>query len=56
MAGYEILSIFWGGGKTKLDPFWGVISMQFSSMYKIQNGDSLEVAKILFLFIYLFLN
>ena len=54
--GMKILSIFWGGGKTKLDPFWGVISMQFSSMYKIQNGDSLGVAKILFLFIYLFLN
>ena len=53
MAGYKILSIFWGEGKTKLDSFFfgggGVFSMQ-------QNGDSLRNAKMSFLFIYLFLN
>ena len=58
--GMKILSIFWGGGKTKLDPFWGhfyaILGPVLSSMYKIQNGDSLGVAKISFLFIYLFLN
>ena len=65
--GMKILSIFWGGGKQNWTRFFfffgggGVISMQFlgpvlSSMYKIQNGDSLGVAKISFLFIYLFLN
>ena len=59
--GMKILSIFWGGGKTKLDSFLGghfyaILGPVLSSMYKIQNGDSLGVAKISFLFIYLFLN
>ena len=67
MAGYKILSIFWGEGKTKLDSFffWGggggglfyaTLGPVLSSMYKIQNGDNLGVAKISFLLIYLFLN
>ena len=56
MAGYENFVYILGRGKNKIGPVLGVISMQFSSMYKIQNGDSLGVAKILFLFIYLFLN
>ena len=59
--GMKILSTFWGGGKTKLDPFWGghfyaILGPVLSLMYKIQNGDSLGVAKISFLFIYSFLN
>ena len=34
--GMDILSIFWGGGKTKLDSFWGVISMQFWVLSLVQ--------------------
>ena len=64
--GMKILSIFWAGGKTKLDPFfffggggghfYAILGPVLSSMYKIQNGDSLGAAKISFLFIYVFLN
>ena len=63
--GMKILSIFWGGGKQNWTRFffWGggghfyaILGPVLSSMYKIQNGDSLGVAKISFLFIYLFLN
>ena len=63
MAGYEDFVYILGRGKTKLDSFWGggghfyaILGPVLSSMYKIQNGDSLGVAKISFLFIYLFLN
>ena len=34
--GMKILSIFWGGGKTKLDSFWGVIAMQFWVLSYVQ--------------------
>ena len=38
--GMKILSIFWGGGKTKLDSFWGghfyaILGPVLSSMYKM---------------------
>ena len=59
--GMKILSIFWGGGNKiglVLGPghFYAILDPVLSSMYKIQNGDSLGVAKISFLFIYLSLN
>ena len=58
--GMKILSIFWGGEKQNWTRFGGhfyaILGPVLSSMYKIQNGDSLGVAKISFLFIYLFLN
>ena len=58
--GMKILSIVWGGGnKIGLvlgGHFYAILDPVLSSMYKIQNGDSLGVAKISFLFIYLFLN
>ena len=66
MAGYEDFVYILGRGKTKLDSFfffggggghfYAILGPVLSSMYKIQNGDSLGVAKISFLFIYLFLN
>ena len=69
--GMKILSIFWGGGNKiglvlgghfypgpniRSPSFYAILGPVLSSMYKIQNGDSLGVAKISFLFIYLFLN
>ena len=58
--GMKILSIFWGGGGGNGlvlgGHFYAILGPVLSSMYKIQNGDSLRVAKISFLFIYLFLN
>ena len=45
---------FGGGGGGGL--FNATLGPVLSSMYKIQNGDSLGVAKISFLLIYLFLN
>ena len=58
--GMKILSIVWGGGKQNWTRFGGhfyaILGPVLSSMYKIQNGDSLGVAKISFLFIYLFFN
>ena len=36
--------------------FYAILGPVLSSMYKIQNGDGLGVAKISFLFNYLFLN
>ena len=61
--GMKILSIFWGEGKQNWTRFGGggghfyaILGPVLSSMYKIQNGDRLGVAKISFLFIYLFLN
>ena len=69
MAGYEDFVYILGRGKTKLDSFfffffflgggghfYAILDPVLSSMYKIQNGDSLGIAKISFLFIYLFLN
>ena len=61
MAGYEdFVYILGRGGKQNWTRFWGhfyaILGPVLSSMYKIQNGDSLGVAKISFLFIYLFLN
>ena len=61
MVGYEDFVYILGRGKNKIVPvlgghFYAILGPVLSSMYKIQNGDSLRVAKISFLFIYLFLN
>ena len=69
MAGYEDFVYILGRGKNKIGlvfffffgwggggHFYAILGPVLSSMYKIQNGDSLGVAKISFLFIYLFLN
>ena len=44
---------FLGGGGGH---FYAILGPVLSSMYKIQNGDSLRVAKISCLFVYLCLN
>ena len=61
MAGYEDFVYILGRGENKIalvlgGHFYAILGPVLSSMYKIQNGDSLGVAKISFLFIYLFLN
>ena len=59
MAGYEDFVYILGRGGNGLvlgGHFYAILGPVLSSMYKIQNGDSLRVAKISFLFIYLFLN
>ena len=40
--GMKILPIFWGGGKTKLDSFWGSFLCNFGSclMFNVQNTES----------------
>ena len=53
MAGYEDFVYILGRGKTKLDSFWGghfyaIFGPVLSSMYKIQNGDSLGLLKFHF--------
>ena len=58
MAGYKDFVYILGRGKNKIGlvlggHFYAILGPVFSSMYKIQNGDSLGVAKISFLFIYL---
>ena len=57
MAGYEDFVYILGRGKNKIGlvlggHFYAILGPVLSSMYKIQNGDSLRVAKISFLFIY----
>ena len=59
--GMKIFVYILGRGKNKNCPvlgghFYEILGLVLSSMYKIHNGDSLGVAKISFLFIYLFLN
>ena len=61
MAGYEDFVYILGRGKNKIGlvfggHFYAILGPVLSSMYKIQNGDSLGGAKISFLFNYLFLN
>ena len=61
MAGYEDFVYILGRGKNKIGLvlgggggyFYATLGPVLSSMYKIQNGDSLGVAKISFLLIYL---
>ena len=57
MAGYEDFVYILGRGKNKIGlvlggHFYAILGPVLSSMYKIQNGDSLRVANISFLFIY----
>ena len=61
MAGYEDFVYIFGRGENKIGlvlggHFYASLGPVLSSMYKIQNGDISGVAKISFLFIYLFLN
>ena len=61
MTGYEDFVYILGWGKNKIGlvlggHFYAIFGPVLSSMYKIPNGESLRVAKISFLFIYLFLN
>ena len=55
MAGYEDFVYILGRGKNKIGlvlgvHFYAILGPVLSSMYKIQNGDSLGFAKIPFLF------
>ena len=57
MAGYEDFVYILGRGKNKIGlvlggHFYSILGPVLCSMYKIQNGDSLGVAKISFLFIF----
>ena len=61
MAGYEDFVNILGRGKNKIGlvlggHFYAILGPVLSSMYKIQDGDSLGVAKISILFIYSILN
>ena len=59
--GMKVFFYILGRGKNEIGlvlgvHFYAILGPVLSSMYKIQNGDSLRVAKISCLFIYLCLN
>ena len=53
-GGNEDFVDIWGGGSFR-GHFYAILGPLLSSLYRIQNGDVLGVAKISVLFIYLFI-